>query len=128
MSKAVFPPIATRTLAMSVFRRATLSEHLVLWLCLGYAAVVAPFTPGFLTTDNLASILLTLLPLFVVALGQTVVLIGGGIDLSVTSTIAFASVVGAMAMNGSNGWLAGHASAMPMAVLLMLLLGAGLGG
>src|SRR5688500_6318798 len=109
------------------WRRAALSEHLVLWLCIGYAAAVTPFAPGFLSAGNLTSILLTLLPLFVVALGQTIVLIAGGIDLSVTSIIALASVVGAMIINATNGWLAGAEPATPAAVVTMLLLGAALG-
>src|SRR5688572_11734639 len=109
------------------WRRAALSEHLVLWLCIGYAAAVTPFAPGFLSAGNLTSILLTLLPLYVVALGQTIVLIAGGIDLSVTSTIALASVVGAMTMNATNGWLAGNGLATPGAVLLMLSVGVILG-
>ena len=63
-------------------------------------------------------------PLLVVAVGQTLVLIAGGIDLSVTSIIALTSVVGALAMNGDNGWFKGSAAAMPIAVAMMLGLGA----
>jgi ribose/xylose/arabinose/galactoside ABC-type transport system permease subunit len=111
----------------AVARRVLLSEYLVLWLSVAYVAAVGPFTPDFFTTGNWANILITLLPLFVVALGQTVVLIGGGIDLSVTSIIALTSVTGAMVMNGDNGWLAGHPLAMPAGVLLMLALGAFIG-
>ena len=111
----------------TALRSVALSEHLVLWLCAGYVAIIGPFAPGFFTPGNLTSILLTLIPLFVVALGQTVVLIAGGIDLSVTSTLALTSVVGAMLMNGANGWLAGHLLATPAAVLLMLVLGCVLG-
>jgi ribose/xylose/arabinose/galactoside ABC-type transport system permease subunit len=112
-----------RSRSWEALRRVAVSEHLVLWLCIGYAAAVAPFAPGFLSTGNLASILLTLIPLFVVALGQTVVLIAGGIDLSVTSTIALASVIGAMTMNAPHGWFAGHVLATPAAVLAMMLVG-----
>jgi ribose/xylose/arabinose/galactoside ABC-type transport system permease subunit len=60
-------------------------------------------------------------------MGQTVVLIAGGIDLSVTSIIALTSVTGAMAMNGGNGWLAGSSAAAPVAIAFMLLLGTGVG-
>ena len=127
MSDVVASPASNHRRAFSAWRRVALSEHLVLWLCIGYATAVAPFAPGFFSTGNLASILLTLLPLYVVALGQTVVLIAGGIDLSVTSTIALASVVGAMTMNAANGWLAGNAFATPVAVLLMLFVGVILG-
>ncbi len=110
-----------------VMRRAFLSEYLVLWLSVACVATVGPFTPGFFTAGNFGNILITLLPLFVVALGQTVVLITGGIDLSVTSIIALASVCGAMAVNGDHGWLAGHPLAVPAGVVLMLALGAFIG-
>jgi len=104
-----------------------LSEYLVLWLSVAYIAAIGPFTPGFFSAGNFANILITLLPLFVVALGQTVVLITGGIDLSVTSIMALASVTGAMVMNGDNGWLAGSPLAVPSGVALMLTLGAFVG-
>jgi ribose/xylose/arabinose/galactoside ABC-type transport system permease subunit len=113
--------------AGALLRKWILSEYLVLWLSLIYLAVLGPFTPGFLTLENFDNILATLLPLFIVAIGQTIVLIAGGIDLSVTSIIALTSVTGAMAMNGENGWCAGSAWATPAAVALMLLLGAGVG-
>ena len=128
MSDAAVRSASKRPPAWAALRRAALSEHLVLWLCVGYAAAVAPFAPGFFSTGNLVSILLTLIPLFIVALGQTVVLIAGGIDLSVTSTIACASVAGAMVMTAQDGWLAGHVLATPVALLVMLLIGAILGG
>jgi len=104
-----------------------LSEHLVLWLCLVYFAVMAPFVPGFASPENLVNLFVALLPLFLVALGQTFVLITGGIDLSVTSIIALTSVVGAGVMNGHTGWLAGHPLAGLAAVLVMIALGAGIG-
>ena len=99
------------------------SDYLVLFLCVGLFAGLAPFTPGLATADNLLGLLGNMAPLLVVALGQTLVLIVGGIDLSVTSIIALTSVVGALAMNRESGWLAGSPLAAPAAVLLMLGLG-----
>src|SRR5688572_20389838 len=109
------------------FRTVFFSEYLVLWLSVTYVAVVGPFTPGFFSAGNFANILITLLPLFVVAIGQTVVLITGGIDLSATSIIALISVSGAMVINGDNGWLAGQTLAVPAGVVVMLTLGAFIG-
>src|SRR5678815_2225927 len=103
------------------------SEYLVLLLCAVYFVCLAPITPGFITGSNLTNILLTLLPLFVVALGQTIVMISGGIDLSVTSTMALCSVTGAAIMSGQNGWLAGNPFAVPVALGAMLLVGATVG-
>ena len=99
------------------------SEHLVLLLSGVYVVAMAPFTPGFLTPDNFGNLLSTLLPLLVLALGQTVVLITGGIDLSVTSIVALTSVAGAALINGDSGWLAGHPLAAPLGVLAMLSVG-----
>ncbi|MFN8004621.1 MAG: hypothetical protein U0X75_26810 [Acidobacteriota bacterium] len=50
-----------------------------------------------------------LLPLLIVATGQTIVLIAGGIDLSVTSVMALGSVTGALVMSGDQGLLSGSA-------------------
>jgi ribose/xylose/arabinose/galactoside ABC-type transport system permease subunit len=68
-----------------------------------------------------------MLPLIVVALGQMVILIIAGIDLSLTATIAMASVVGASVMTGTNGPLAGSPLAMPAGILAMLGVGAAIG-
>ena len=109
-------------------RRALQSEYLVLFLCGILVVTLAPFTPGLFSSGNFNNVLANLLPLLVVAVGQTIVLIAGGIDLSVTSTIALTSVAGGMVMNANNGWLANQPLATPTAVLLMLLLGAAIGG
>ncbi len=100
------------------------SEYLVLFLSVAYFVALAPFTPGFTSPGNFANILVTLLPLFIVAVGQTIVLITGGIDLSVTSIIALTSVTGAAVMTGDHGLLAGSPLAVPAAILAMLLVGA----
>jgi ribose/xylose/arabinose/galactoside ABC-type transport system permease subunit len=81
-------------------RRILSSEHLVLYLSCLYFLVFWPLTPGLASSDNLLNILSNLLPLLVVAIGQTFVLVTGGIDLSVTAVIALASVLGATVMTG----------------------------
>jgi len=104
------------------------SEYLVLVLCAVLVASLAPFTPGLLSSENSQNVLTSSLPLLVVAVGQTLVLISGGIDLSATSTIALTSVVGGMVMNTRNGWLAAHPLALAAAIPAMLVLGACVGG
>lgn len=103
------------------------SEYFVLLVSLGYFAAAWPFTPGLASGSNLANILSSLLPLAIVALGQTCVLISGGIDLSATSIIAMSSVVGASVMNADTGWLRGSPLAVPMAIAAMIGTGAILG-
>ena len=103
------------------------SEYLILALCLAYVAALAPFADGFASTGNALNILAAMLPLLVVAAGQTLVLISGGIDLSVTSIIALASVVGAMLMTTDGGALGGSALATPAGIVVMLAVGAAIG-
>jgi ribose/xylose/arabinose/galactoside ABC-type transport system permease subunit len=110
-----------------VLARAVGSEYLVLLLCAVYVAGMAPFAPGFASPANAANILSAMLPLLVVATGQTLVLITAGIDLSVTSIIAMASVTGAMVMTADGGYLAGSPLAAPAGVIVMLLVGAAVG-
>lgn len=111
------------TLALRLIR----SEYLVLILCGVLFVALAPFTPGLVSGDNFVNLLGNLAPLFIVAVGLTVVLISGGIDLSVTSTIALSSVFGGLVMNGETGWLSGHPLAVPVGVMAMLVLGAMVG-
>ena len=114
-------------LVPGLLRRAVQSEYFVLWLCVAYFAALAPLTPGFASWANLQTILAYALPILVVSVGLTLVLIIGGIDLSVTSIIALASVVGGKIMSADEGWLAGHALAVPVALLAMLVVGGGIG-
>ena len=111
-----------------MLRRAIQSEYLILLLCVVYFCALAPFTPGFTSSGNLANILSSMLPLLVVATGQTLVLITAGIDLSATSIIAMASVAGALVMTGDGGLLAGNPLAGAAGVVIMLVVGAAIGG
>lgn len=121
------PAPSSAARGLTLIRRAFLSEYLVLWLSLVYFAALAPFTAGFASWSNLQTILGYALPLLVVSVGLTLVLIIGGIDLSVTSIIALASVVGGKIMSADEGWLAGNALAVPAGVVAMLLAGVVIG-
>ena len=103
------------------------SGFLTLVLCAVYALIMAPLAPGFASTQNFSNVLFSMLPLLVVATGQTVVLITAGIDLSVTSIVALASVAGASLITGDGGLLAGSPVAVPAAVAVMVLIGCGIG-
>ncbi len=108
-------------------RRVGASEYLVLWLSLAYFGAMAPSTPGFATSENLANLLSAMLPLLAVAVGQTIVLVAGGIDLSVTGIISLASITGGLVMTSPGPGVAGSALAAPAGVIAMLLIGAGVG-
>jgi ribose/xylose/arabinose/galactoside ABC-type transport system permease subunit len=103
------------------------SGLLTLALCGIYGGVMAAIAPGFATPENLTNVLIAMLPLLVVATGQTVVLITAGIDLSVTSTIALTSVVGAALITDDSGPLSGSVWGPPAAMLAMILVGSAVG-
>lgn len=113
--------------ARATFVRLYRSEYFVALLCAAWVAFVAPFSPELLTAGNLANLFINLLPLLILACGQTLVLVSGGIDLSVTATIGLASVVGGLVMNGSTGWLAESDFATVAGVGAMLAVGALIG-
>ena len=100
-----------------------LSGHWVALLCLVLVLVLGPVVPGFASAANLRNVFSSLLPLLAVAVGQTLVFITGGIDLSVTAVVALASVLGARVMTADGGLLAGSPLAVPVAVVVMLATG-----
>src|SRR5215813_9597303 len=75
--------------------RLLLSQYLVLILTALYFLAVWPIVPEIAARDTLLDILTAMMPLLVVAVGQTFVLIVAGIDLAAPSILAMASVVGA---------------------------------
>jgi ribose/xylose/arabinose/galactoside ABC-type transport system permease subunit len=87
------------TAAVPWWRRALLSEYVVLGLSAAWFAAMLPVIPGLSSPDNLANLFSNALPLLVLAVGQTVVVITGGIDLSVTSVIALASTCGGLLLS-----------------------------
>jgi ribose/xylose/arabinose/galactoside ABC-type transport system permease subunit len=90
-------------------------------LCAAFGALAGFAVPGFLSAANLANVAASVLPLFILALGQTLVLIGGCIDLSVTAVVALASVTGALVMTEPGGLGTGPGTIA--AALLAMLLG-----
>lgn len=85
-------------------------------------AVVSLRSPYFLTADNLIDILLDIAALSIVAIGQMMVILTRGIDLSVASVVALSGMV--VGMTVSSHW------AMPplLAVLMGIALGIVAGG
>jgi ribose transport system permease protein len=73
-------------------------------------------SPNFLTSTNLSSVVRQTAVINIVALGMTVIIIAGGIDLSVGSILALAGLLGAMTMEKYGiGW--GMASGMLVGML-----------
>lgn len=95
----------------------------VLALPVMFLLAVVVFSIGaenFLTADNLTNVARQSVYLLIVAMGQLVVMICGGMDLSVGSNVALTSVGSAIVM-------AGIATAMPEAPWLALWAGLGAG-
>lgn len=129
-----------------VLRRLLLSEYFVLYLSIVYFLVLWPFIPRIASPQNLTNIFSNMWPLLAVAIGQTFVLIVAGIDLSQSSIMALVSVIGAtiiatqfdpvlfsksplwgVMFTQTGGPLAGSLLAVPIAIIVMLVVGALIG-
>ncbi len=108
----------SRSLFLTLVRFRELSIIIFILLLI---VVVSIDTPAFLTAENFRNILLNISILIIVALGQTMVIITRGIDLSVSATI------GLVAMMVSFTVVAFPALSPLLALLLGMLLGGILG-
>jgi ribose transport system permease protein len=85
----------------------------------GLIVGMAVASPVFLTTANVGNVLSQTAVIAVLAVGQLLVVLTRGIDLSVGSTLALASVVGAIAFE--------HGQGGPAVIAVMLATGAAVG-
>ena len=123
-------------------RRLLLSDYFILYLTVAYFAAMAVLFPDLATARNISNQLSNIWPLLAVAIGQTLVIIIMGIDLSQGAIMGFVSVVGALIMataaspdllGGSPLWgrvltengglLAGNAFSVPAGVAAMIAVG-----
>jgi ribose transport system permease protein len=86
--------------------------------------VIAALEPRFLSAGNLAGVARQTAVIMVIAMGMTVVMVSGGIDLSVGSVMALSGVVGAFAMVAGAPVLVGIAVAIAAGALCGLATGA----
>jgi ribose transport system permease protein len=86
----------------------------VLWVVLAFA------TPAFFTSGSIVPLLVAMAPIALIGIGMTVIIITGGIDVSVASIVMVCAVVVAKAMVDSG-------APLPVAVLLSVVLGGVLG-
>ncbi len=88
-----------------------------IWLVLlGLCIVVGLLRPAFWDQGNLANIARQASVLGLVALGQSIVVLAGGIDLSVEGIVKLTSVIGA-------GLMAGEMGNLPLALVAMVGIG-----
>jgi ribose/xylose/arabinose/galactoside ABC-type transport system permease subunit len=96
--------------------RTALSSAVLEIVLIILAIVLAATSPHFLTTDNLLNVLRNVSMQGLIALGMTMVIIAGEIDLSVGSMVAFSGCVSAWL----TGWLSSSAVGMPMPLAVAL--------
>ncbi len=99
---------------LSVVLQFLLDQRTLLLLIL-LCAVVGYLLPPFLTSKNLLNVMRQVSITGIVAVGMTFVIITGGIDISVGSTVALSSVVAAWSLKEGLG--------IPAAILLALISG-----
>jgi len=106
----------------SRLRRSGLAGQIPLLTLVVLVAVAALAAPRFLTVLNLTNVLVQGAVIAVVAMGMTFVIVGGGFDLSVGSTVALAGCIGAMVMLKA-GIVAGVAAGIAIGALVGLING-----
>lgn len=92
----------------------SLSDWMLPLLIVVTAAVTGVVQPRFLSVSNGINLACQLAPLLILALGQAVAVIRGGLDLSLSSAMSLAGVAGVMVMNQLG---------VPAGLLVMLLVG-----
>src|SRR3978361_2401633 len=113
MSTEVVPVEKPKRNYNVLFGLTLLALLVLLWIILSVA------TPSFASTNNISNLLRQGSMIAIMAVGQTFVIITGGIDLSVGAVVGFATVIVAMLINaGVPIWLA---------ILATLLVGVAIG-
>jgi len=100
-----------------------IQRFLPLMTLVALAAMLSVASPHFLTGMNLASLIRQTAVINIVALGVTLVIVAGGIDLSVGSLLALAALLGCMAMENGYGMGVGVAIGLAAGAALGLLNG-----
>jgi len=112
------PELGTRQRRLAR-RLADQREFVLCVILLAIVGVVAVADPGVLTLDNLSAVFLALSFQAIVAIGMTNLLVSGGFDLSVGSTVGLTGAVTALALVSG--------VPVPAALLIGLALGAAIG-
>ena len=120
-SASTSPPTATQRLL------GLLANQQVILLLVLVAMVVffSVRNPIFFSVDVFGNILLDWGPVVLIAVGQTFVIISGGIDLSVGATVGFSGVLAAFAMRGLT--TDGHSQTFVLAAGTLVAAGVGAG-
>jgi ribose/xylose/arabinose/galactoside ABC-type transport system permease subunit len=123
-TRAIAPGAEAGRRRRGLAERLLMSEYLVLVLTAVYFLVMWTIVPEIAARETLLDILAAMMPLLVVAIGQTFVLIVAGIDLSAPAILATASVVGASMMTDDGGFAL--ATGVPILAGIVAFIAAGL--
>ncbi len=96
----------------TVINRRNLSFYMLIILLISSQIAI----PGFLTMDHIGVLLKMAAFTGIAAIGQTMVILSGGIDMSIAGVITLANIVAAQLMNGSN-------SNILVTILAMIVIG-----
>jgi ribose transport system permease protein len=86
--------------------------------------LIAGLEPKFLSAGNLAGVARQTAVITIIAMGMTIVMVSGGIDLSVGSVMALSGVMGAFVMTGGAPVIVGIAASVAAGALCGLFNGA----
>src|ERR687889_549324 len=88
------------------------AEYVIVVAIVVESVVFAAIAPQFFSVPNLINVALSIAITGILAVGMTVVILTGGIDLSVGSVVALAGVVAAMLSASGGSVLLGSAAAL----------------
>lgn len=83
----------TKTSKCKSFLRNLWDDYSIMFVCFILIAVCSILAPGFLKWNNFMTILRNCSAIGIISIGMTIVIISGGIDLSVGSTFAICGVI-----------------------------------
>ncbi len=93
-------------------------EFILIFVIITFSIVISFFTPYFFTTANITSMLMGLTVEGFIVIGMVVLLISGGLDLSVGSVMAFTGVATGMLIKSGVPIFLGIALGLALAVVL----------
>jgi ribose transport system permease protein len=94
-------------------------------ICLVISIIGVLINPRFISGFNLANLIQQATALLIVALGQTAVVVYGGLDLSVGSTISMTTAIATLIMTATGSIFLGVAGALAAGILVGVLNGYG---
>lgn len=98
-------------------------EFMVFLIVIGVALVLSFATPYFLTETNLLAVLLGLSVEAIIACGMTLIIITGGIDLSVGSTVALTGAVTAYCIKAGIPIIIGILAGLITGIIVGIIIG-----